>query len=179
MVRDGTFHIIWNSLKTSIYYSQSINFSLCFYTFPEDSCLSHFSRKFQLHSYEFEMEEEWKNKNYVWPTCTYTESKSKNHFVDQNIALVVDWVVGIVIKRNLDWLAWASIYFSFNNPHLVRECDFKLQFYEYFSKKQFPHGVTTVESHVIIQFWSNFILLKDYRVLCSETRIIQKFRSEA
>lgn len=34
-----------------------------------------------------------------------------------------------------------------------------------------------MDSHGAVQFWPNFILLKDYRVLSSQTRIIQKFKS--
>lgn len=50
------------------------------------------------------------------------KSKSNKHFVDWRVVAEVNWVAGIVIKRNLDWLdPWASIYFSFNNSHLVRE----------------------------------------------------------
>lgn len=126
MVRYGTFHIIWNSLKSSIYSSLSIfSFLLCFslrFLFKPF--------KFQLHGYEFGTEEEWRNKKYVWPTYIYTEIKSNKHFVDQNVVLEVDWVAGIVIKRNLDWLdPWASIYFGFNNsPSNQRMRPIQLQF---------------------------------------------------
>lgn len=89
-------------MKTSLYSSQSIIFSLLFYAFPEDFCLSHFARKFQLHSYEFEMEENEEIKIMSGLHALTMKARAIKLLLTRTFVLEVDLVVAIKIRRNLD-----------------------------------------------------------------------------